>query len=66
MATIIIALNGDNHNSIGDQVWISPDGTEMEVYASADKDVLKEAMELFDFGSRKAFKGSLMRMEVYF
>lgn len=57
---------GENHNSIGDQVWISNDGTEMEVYESADKDVLEEAMDLFEGNSRRAFKGALMRMGVYF
>ena len=58
--------NGDNSDSIGDQVWISKDGTEMEVYESADKDVLQEAMDLFECNSKRAFKGALMRMGVYF
>lgn len=58
--------NGENHNSIGDQIWISNDGTEMEVYESADKDVLQEAVDLFEGNSKRAFKGALMRMGVYF
>ena len=58
--------NGDNSDSIGDQVWISKDGTKMEVYESADKDVLQEAMDLFESNSKRAFKGALMRMGVYF
>ena len=47
--------NGDNSDSIGDQVWISKDGTKMEVYESADKDVLQEAMDLFECNSKRAF-----------
>lgn len=59
--------DGDNSNSIGDQIWISKDGTEMHVYENADKDVLKEAMELFSTtNSRSSFKGALMRMDIYF
>lgn len=58
--------NGDNSESIGDQLWISKDGTEMEVYENADKDVLQEAMGLFEGNSKRAFKGALMRMGVYF
>lgn len=58
--------NGHNSESIGDQVWISKDGTEMEVYENADKDVLQEAMGLFEGNSKRAFKGALMRMGVYF
>ena len=57
---------GDNSNSIGDQVWISKDGTEMEVSEDAGKDVLQEAMDLFEGNSRRAFKGAMMRMGVYF
>jgi len=58
--------NGDNRDSIGGQVWISKEGTEMKIYESADKDVLQEAMDLFEENSRVAFKGALMRMGVYF
>jgi hypothetical protein len=58
--------NGENHNSIGDQVWISDDGKEMVVYESADKEVLKEAMDLFEVNSRRAFKGAMLRMGVEF
>lgn len=57
---------GDNSNCIGDQIWISKDGTEMEVFESADKDVLQNTMKLFEPNSRRAFKGALMRMGVYF
>jgi hypothetical protein len=58
--------NGDNIKSIGDQIWISKNGNEMKVYESADKDVLQEAMDLFEVNSKRAFKGALMRMGIYF
>ena len=58
--------NGDNNESIGDQIWISKDGTEMEVYESSDRNVLQETMDLFEGNSKKAFKGALMRMGIYF
>ena len=58
---------GDNQDSIGDQVWISKDGTEMEIYSDADKDVLQDAINLFSSPTHKiAFKGALMRMGVEF
>ena len=61
--------DGNNDNCIGDQVWINKEGTLMEVYESADKDVLKEVEELFEGGSRfsqhrTAFRGALRRMGV--
>lgn len=34
--------DGDRRNCIGDQIWINEDGTEMEVYAHSDSDVLEE------------------------
>jgi len=55
---------GDNNDSIGDQMWISKDGKFMEIMDYADEDVFKETMELFEVGSRKAFKGAMMRMGV--
>lgn len=58
--------NGKNSNSIGDQVWISKDGTEMEVYESADTEILQEAMNFFESNSKRAFKGALLRMGVNF
>jgi len=58
---------GDNQDSIGDQVWISKDGTEMEICSDADKDVLQDAINLFSSPIHKiAFKGALMRMGVEF
>lgn len=57
---------GDNSDSIGDQVWISKDGKEMEIYIYSDKQVLLEAMNLFEGNSKRAFKGALMRMGIYF
>ena len=58
--------NGDQENCIGDQVWISKDGTEMQVYSDADKDVLEEISKLFEGSSSKAFRGALLRMGVEF
>lgn len=56
--------NGDRNNCIGDQVWISEDGTEMEVYAYSDSDVLEETSKLFKGNHSKAFRGALLRMGV--
>ena len=59
--------NGDNNDNIGDQVWINPDGDEMEIYANADKDVLQEVVGLFkSSNSKRAFKGALLRMGISF
>lgn len=58
--------NGDSRNSIGDQIWISKDGTEMQVYTYSDNDVLKDIMKLFKGNSSRAFKGALLRMGVSF
>ena len=38
---------GDNYDSIGDQVWISPDGKTMEVSESLDKILVRDVMDLF-------------------
>ena len=62
----LIIEDGDRSNGIGDQVWISNDGTEMEVYEGANKDVVTEAMNLFEGNSKSAFRGALMRMGIYF
>jgi hypothetical protein len=58
--------NGDNKNSIGDQVWINNDGTEMEVYAHADSDALEEIHNKFTANSKLAFRGALKRMGISF
>jgi hypothetical protein len=58
--------NGDRKNCIGDQVWISEDGTKMEVYAHSDSDVLEEIMKEFKGNSSRAFRGALLRMGVSF
>ena len=60
----ITVKGGNNNNSIGDQVWISNCGTRLEVLDYADDDVLQDAEELFEVGSRKAFKGALRRMNI--
>jgi hypothetical protein len=62
----IIIENGKNSNSIGDQVWISEDGTEMEVLEDAESDVLIDTMNLFEGNSKRAFKGALLRMGIEF
>lgn len=56
--------NGDSNNCIGDQIWISEDGTEMEVYAYCDSDVLEDTIKLFQGKHKLAFKGALRRMGV--
>lgn len=58
--------NGDRTNCIGDQIWISEDGTEMEVYAHSDSDVLEETSKLFKGNHSSAFRGALLRMGVSF
>lgn len=59
--------NGDRKNCIGDQIWINEEGTEMEVYAYSDQDVLEETCDLFcDSKNRRAFRGALLRMGVSF
>ena len=55
---------GDNQNSIGDQVWFSKDGTEMEILDHADQDVYDDVKEMFDGNSKRAFKGAMLRMDV--
>lgn len=57
---------GDNNDSIGDQVWISKDGTEMEVYVYSDSDVLEDISKLFKGSHGRAFRGALLRMGVEF
>jgi hypothetical protein len=58
--------NGKKSYSIGDQVWISEDGTEMEVLDYAESDVLIETMNMFEGNSKRAFKGALLRMGIEF
>lgn len=60
----ITVEGGDNSNSIGDQVWFSKDGTEMEILDHADQDVYDEVKEMFDGNSKRAFKGAMLRMDV--
>jgi len=60
---------GNNSDSIGDQIWINKEGTEMQVLDYADADVLKETEELFQGGSqhgshRRAFRGAMRRMGI--
>jgi hypothetical protein len=62
----ITIKNGDRKNCIGDQIWINEDGTEMEVYAYSDSDVLEETMKLFKGNHSRAFRGALLRMNVSF
>lgn len=56
--------NGDRKDCIGDQVWISEDGTEMEIYVYSDSDVLEDIMKKFKGNSSRAFRGALLRMGV--
>lgn len=39
---------GDNYDSIGDQVWISPDGNIMEVSETLTKGLVMDVMGLFE------------------
>lgn len=55
---------GKNSDSIGDQVWISPDGTHLEISDISSMEVINEATELFIPAHRKAFRGFLRRLEV--
>lgn len=57
---------GSSDDCIGDQVWVSPDGRAMEVYAYSDRDVLEETMKKFRGQSSRAFRGALLRMGVSF
>jgi len=56
--------NGENHNSIGDQMWISNDGTIMEISDMADEDVYDDTIALFEHSSQTAFRGAMRRMGV--
>ena len=58
--------NGDRRNCIGDQIWISEDGTIMEVHVHSDVDVLEEIMKEFKGDSSRVFRGALLRMGVSF
>ena len=53
---------GKNENSIGDQVWFSKCGKEMEIYLSSDIDVLIEVSNMFNPKSKYALRGYLRRM----
>ena len=56
--------DGENRNSIGDQMWISNDGTIMEISDMADEDVYDETIALFEHSSQIAFRGAMRRMGV--
>ncbi len=56
--------NGNNNNSIGDQVWFSPEGNYMEVYESLDYDVLEDLLECFKSESRSPLRGALRRVGI--
>lgn len=58
--------NGTNKNCIGDQIWISVCGTQMEVNSHSDSDVLEETSKLFKGNHSIAFRGALLRMGVKF
>ena len=62
----ITIKGGRNSNSIGDQMWISKDGTELEILDYADSDVFIDTMDLFEGKSKRAFKGALLRMGIKF
>ena len=51
---------GSNNDSIGDQVWISNCGKQMEVCESVRGEILKEVSRLFEHP--KAFLGAFRRM----
>lgn len=51
---------GDNMESVGDQVWLSENGKELEIHECADSDVLRDISKLFD--KPKALLGSFRRM----
>lgn len=58
--------NGNKNNSIGDQLWISPCGTELEITDMADSDIIEDASELFLPCHKKAFIGALHRIGFHF
>ena len=59
--------NGKNSDSVGDQIWISQDGTEMEVHCHSDSEVIEDTARLFSNSNhRNAFKGALRRMGMQF
>lgn len=55
---------GKSIDCIGDQVWISQDGKELEITDMADIDVINETSALFE--TPKAFKGALHRIGMEF
>jgi len=56
--------NGNNNNSIGDQVWFSPKGDYMEVYEYIQDDVLEDLLECFKPESRRPLRGALRRVGI--
>jgi hypothetical protein len=48
-------------DSVGDQVWISADGTEMELYLEMDSDIFERTADLFQGDSKRGFKGAMRR-----
>ena len=57
---------GKNSDSIGDQLWFSNDGTEMEISEHIDENVYEEFLEMVDRSHRQSFKGALRRIEISF
>ncbi len=55
---------GNNDDNIGDQVWFSNDGTEMQISEYCDQDVFDEVKEMFS-GDKRAFIGAMLRMGIY-
>lgn len=56
--------NGNNKDSIGDQLWFSPDGKTMDICDIADDEVYETMLDLFEHSSRNAVRGALRRMGV--
>jgi len=56
---------GYNNDSIGDQVWISPNGKIMDIYESIDMETIEEARGLFEGTSRQAFIGAFNEVELF-
>lgn len=52
--------DGDNSESIGDQVWFSPCGTKMEICEHVSRDTLDRTARLFS--NRMAFIGAFRKV----
>jgi hypothetical protein len=51
--------DGNRYDSVDNQIWISKDGTEMQVCINSDIDVLEEIMKKFKGNSSRAFRNAL-------